>query len=220
MDALLLLGPTGSGKSPLGNWLETHGLQDRRCRHFDFGAHLRAGTGLNASEREFVREVLAKGALLENETFHIAEKILRTFIAGHEAELLILNGLPRHVGQARAIEPIVNVTTVIQLQADAATIRERLRRNSGGDRTGRVDDDLALVQQKLATFAARTLPLLEHYRQRFARVVTVPVKLEMTPQEMVSSHSFAVWRARDAEPPKVASRKRDDDSSSRAQNRS
>lgn len=184
MDAILLLGPTGGGKTPLGDWLQTHGLAGRRCRHFDFGAHLRAGTGITSAEQEFVREVLAKGALLENETFYIAEKILRAFITGHEEELLVLNGLPRHVGQAAALEPIVKVTTVVQLQADAATIQERLRRNTGGDRASRVDDDLALVRSKLATFAERTLPLIEYYRQRGARVVTVPAGVTTTPQEM------------------------------------
>ncbi|MCX7427258.1 MAG: hypothetical protein NTW96_16720 [Planctomycetia bacterium] len=40
-DAMLLLGPTGSGKTPLGDLLERRGLGGRRCVHFDFGAHLR-----------------------------------------------------------------------------------------------------------------------------------------------------------------------------------
>lgn len=187
MDALLLLGPTGSGKTPLGDWLHTHG----GGRHFDFGAHLRAGTGLTPAEKEFVRDVLARGALLEEETFYIAEKILRAFIAGHESERLVLNGLPRHVGQAVAIAPIVNVTTVLQLQATAAIIRERLRRNSGGDRTHRADDDLALVEQKLATFAARTLPLVDHYRQRGARIVTLMIEVDQTPGEMAAAAAAA-----------------------------
>ena len=180
MNAWLLLGPTGSGKTPLGDWLQTH----RGYRHFDFGAQLRAGTGLTTTEKEFVRELLATGALLENETFPIAEKILRAFLAGHEREPLVLNGLPRHVGQAVALEPIVRVTTVVQLRAEATTLRERLRRNSGGDRTGRVDDDLALVERKLATYAARTLPLIQHYRQRGARIVPVPVTTATAPAEL------------------------------------
>jgi adenylate kinase len=185
MDAILLIGPTGSGKTPLGDWLQAHGLAGGACRHFDFGAHLRVGTGLNASEQEFVREVLATGTLLENETFHVAEKILRAFIAGHEDELLILNGLPRHVGQAVALAPLVNVAAVVHLQADAHTIRERLRRNAGGDRTGRVDDDLTLVERKLATFTERTLPLIEHYQSQGVPVLTTMVGEETTPKEMV-----------------------------------
>lgn len=185
MDALLLLGPTGSGKTPLGDWLQARGWAGQRCRHFDFGAHLRAGTGLTRAEKEIVRELLAVGALLENETFSIAEKILRAFMAGHADELLVLNGLPRHVGQARALESIVNVRTVIELQAPAGTILTRLRQNTGGDRTGRVDDDLALVQLKLATYAERTRPLLAHYRQRGARVVTATITMNTTPADVV-----------------------------------
>ena len=183
--AILLLGPTGAGKTPLGDWLQTHGLAGRNCRHFDFGAHLRAGTGLNAVEREWVQQLLTTGALLENETFSIAEKILRTFLDGHQDELLILNGLPRHVGQAIALEPIVSVIALIELRADAATIRERLRRNSGGDRSGRTDDDWVLVERKLATYVERTVPLIEYYRRRAVPILTTVVGVDSTPKAMV-----------------------------------
>ncbi len=44
--AILLLGPTGSGKTPLGQALEKKGLAGRRCVHFDFGANLREIAGL------------------------------------------------------------------------------------------------------------------------------------------------------------------------------
>lgn len=195
-------------------------MAGRACRHFDFGAHLRAGTGLTDAEKEFVQEVLAAGALLENETFQIAEKILRAAVAGHEDELVILNGLPRHVGQAIAIEPVADVVAVVHLQADAHTIRERLRRNSGGDRAGRVDDNLVLVERKLATFAERTLPLVEHYRSRGVLVLPVTVGVATTPKEMVSAHSFVVRRARDDEPPTVASRRKAAGSRNHDQNRS
>ena len=40
-QAVVLLGPTGSGKTPLGEWLEAKGLGGRRCHHFDFGTRLR-----------------------------------------------------------------------------------------------------------------------------------------------------------------------------------
>jgi adenylate kinase family enzyme len=39
--AILLLGPTGSGKTPLGQVLEERGLWGHTCMHFDFGANLR-----------------------------------------------------------------------------------------------------------------------------------------------------------------------------------
>ena len=65
-NAVLLLGPTGAGKTPLGNYLEENGLGDCRCVHFDFGENLRmvAGggdTSLTLSERSFVQDVLERG---------------------------------------------------------------------------------------------------------------------------------------------------------------
>ena len=61
-DAILLLGPTGSGKTPLGAALEEHGVCGRQCLHFDFGENLRAcaeGRGtLTDEEMAFLRGVL------------------------------------------------------------------------------------------------------------------------------------------------------------------
>lgn len=39
--AVLLLGSTGSGKTPLGDLIERRGLRGVRCLHFDFGVNLR-----------------------------------------------------------------------------------------------------------------------------------------------------------------------------------
>jgi adenylate kinase len=78
MRALLLLGPTGSGKSPLGDRLEARGLWSVRCAHFDFGANLRAEAAdfgnikagdadpgeFTSAERAAILNSLATGALL------------------------------------------------------------------------------------------------------------------------------------------------------------
>jgi adenylate kinase len=185
-QALLLLGPTGSGKSPLGDYLQSHGLGGRPCFHFDFGANLRAVVqrgpcaDFSPAEIQFLRDALEHGALLENESFYLAEKILRTFIAANlppspALPLLILNGLPRHVGQATALEKIVHVTRVVQLECDASVILERLRLNSGGDRVGRTDDNAELVTRKLQTYRERTQPLISHYATLGIRTLSLPV---------------------------------------------
>lgn len=112
-DAILLLGPTGTGKSPLGNQIEKNGLHGNRCVHFDFGHELRSiansdqtPEGFHAADVSFIRDVLDKGLLLENEHFHIAEKIVLQFFRRNdfrEDDILILNGLPRHASPAASV---------------------------------------------------------------------------------------------------------------------
>jgi len=246
-QGLVLLGPTGSGKTPLGCLMGQQGLWSRWCVHFDFGAQLRriavdfpteAGppqpesstdlfrlfprtTGKNYrpgekcpclsqyftdQEREFVRQVLRRGALLEDEHFPLALKILQYFLlseglrrtdlapfAAHPlpkaevfspAPLLVLNGLPRHVGQAEALRRWVDVQAVIHLECPAEVVLERICTNVGGDRQGRTDDDLASVQAKLAVYEARTRPLIDYYQKQGVPVVCLEVTATMRPADV------------------------------------
>jgi adenylate kinase len=183
--AWLLLGPTGAGKSPLGDRLEARGWGGRPCAHFDFGARLRradrepdaaAAWGLTADERAEIGRVLREGALLECETFGIALKIFDAFTAGLSAgTLLIMNGLPRHVEQAEALCARLRVEAVVRLECDAETVIERIRCNSGGDRGGRADDEPAAVRRRLELYRQRTETLAAWYAARGARVFPIPV---------------------------------------------
>ena len=193
--AVLLFGPTGSGKSPLGDWLERASLWGRRCCHFDFGAHLRAGVAgqgaeaFTAEEIRFLRRVLEQGALLEDDHFPIVARMLDAFVAHKHvqtSDLLALNGLPRHLQQARAVAQKVTVIGVVQLDCDARTIADRLWRNSGGDRTQRQDDTEALIARKLAIYEERTRPLLHYYRAQGAPILKVEVGVETQPEEIVA----------------------------------
>lgn len=193
--AVLLLGPTGAGKTPLGDLLERTGLWGKRCVHFDFGVNLRAaaagslGAGLAPGELEIVRRSLATGALLEDEDFPIAAKVLMGFIAARSLasrDLLILNGLPRHAGQARDLEPYAIVAAVISLETDVETLRERLRIDPGGDRAGRIDDAPEAVADRLRIFADRTVPLLEYYWSRGVPILPVCVEVTTRPEDMAA----------------------------------
>jgi adenylate kinase family enzyme len=185
-SAILLVGPTGSGKTPLGEEIESRGLGGRCCSHFDFGAQLRAAVegnpppGLSARDIEFLRRVLDRGALLEDEHFPIADTILRAFLTAHPEDRVILNGLPRHVGQAEDVDRFVHVEVVVALQCSAQVVLERIRTDAGGDRADRVDDDPDAVRRKLAIYTERTAPLVEHYRARGSRILSIPIAADTT----------------------------------------
>jgi len=193
--ALLMIGPTGSGKTPLGAYWERHGLWGLPCRHFDFGAQLRrvarhggGRAGLTDGETARVREVLATGALLEPEDTPLALRVLEAYLRRHALPAtgwLVLNGFPRHVGQAEALAPHADVRRLVVLDCPAAVVAARIRRNSGGDRVGRTDDQPAAIAARIALFTRRTLPLLDHYRALGVRIDTVKV-FDVTQPKQIS----------------------------------
>ena len=193
-QAALLVGPTGSGKTPLGMVCEGRGLWGRRCVHFDFGEALRRAAAarprpalLSEQDMDVVTQSLESGALLENEHFHIARKILVS-LAQHKRmgpdDVLLLNGLPRHVGQADDVATIVDVELVVCLDCSPEVVAERIRLNSGGDRAGRVDDSLDAIEEKLRIFYARTLPLLDYYRARGTNIERIEVEARTGPEDV------------------------------------
>jgi len=180
--AVLLLGPTGSGKTPQGRLLEQAGLG----AHFDFGSELRAAAGggvLAPADTAFVARLLETCALLPQDRFDIAQQILDAFLRRVRFDparrRLILNGLPRHAGQARDLARSVLVEHVFVFDCDAEAVRARVARRRGGsglDDFGRADDHPEAVALKLRTYETQTAALVGYYAaQPEVRVVRIPI---------------------------------------------
>lgn len=186
-----MTGPTASGKTPLGDLLASRGVDGRRCLHFDFGRELRTisaslgeGTVFTKEETHYIKDVLKEGRLLENERFYLAKKIFTSFVNGKnvgEKDIIVLNGLPRHSGQAEGMEDIVSIETVVVLTCSADAVLRRIRENTGGDRKERVDDDFELVKKKLEIYNNRTAPLIDFYRTQGKRILPIAVAPLSTP---------------------------------------
>ena len=196
-SSILLLGPTGVGKSPLGDQIEKNGFQGKRCFHFDFGHELRSIAeldvppgGFKQKDLSFIRDVLEKGLLLENEHFHIAEKIICYFIRRNDFRkdnILILNGLPRHVAQAKDMNSIVAVHKLVVLECKPEDIFKRIEKNTGRDRTGRIDDSLEMITGKLEIFKDRTTPLIGYYARGGCDIFKIDVTATATPENIYNA---------------------------------
>lgn len=199
VPAVLLLGPTGVGKSPLGDAIARNGLFGRRCHHLDFGLELRGAvsradlsSAYSSKELHFIHGVLEQGLLLENEHFPLAEKIFGLFLdrAGFASlDLLILNGIPRHTGQSKDIASIARIHALIVLDCTADDVFHRIRDNVGGDRVERLDDDKKLIAKKLEIFREKTAPLVDYYSQDDCRIYRVNVSATTTTEQAYQSLS-------------------------------
>ncbi|MFN3504712.1 MAG: nucleoside monophosphate kinase [Caldimicrobium sp.] len=173
IKALLLLGPTGAGKTPLGEVLEKRGFLNKKTHHFDFGATLRKITSedipFSPKEKTLIQSILKEGRLLKEEEFYLAEKILRSYLSYKQYQpddWLVLNGLPRNLFQAKQLEKLINVSFVVNLNIELHTLKVRLYLDPAGDRKNREDDLDQLVEYKLSWFKRETLPLLDYYQRR------------------------------------------------------
>jgi adenylate kinase len=196
-SAMLLLGPTGAGKTPLGACIEAHGWQGQRCAHFDFGEQLRriaAGqwkpARLSRADTAFIRGVLERGALLEDGHFYIAREILVAFTTEKQlqpGDWIILNGLPRHAGQAHKMSAWVDMRLIVRLNCTPQAVYERIRLNTGGDRTDRTDDTLDDVTRKLQLFSQRTIPLLDHYQHNGIELAELDVATGTLAEDLLAA---------------------------------
>lgn len=194
VQGILLIGPTGCGKTPFGSYCEQKGLYGLKCFHFDFGANLRQVDGMypppsfiNDQEREVIRKSLCTGALLDNENFPIAQKVFTGFVNNKEMDadsIIVLNGLPRHEGQARDMDELVDIRQVFLLECNAEIVHQRIALNSGGDRDQRTDDSLSEIEKKLANYKQLTLPLVTYYHNRHVPVLTFRVDIHTKPKDI------------------------------------
>jgi len=170
------------------------GIRGRRCHHFDFGHELRsiAGRrepprGFSRDECRFICDVLEKGRLLEDEHFPLAEKVFGRFLAGsgwQDPDLIVLNGLPRHAGQARDMERLVAITHLLVLECRAEDVCARIDRNTGGDRIHRTDDAADMIRKKLDLYDDRTAPLVEYYRSQGCTLINLRVDAGSTAENL------------------------------------
>ena len=190
LKALLLIGATGTGKTPFGQQLETQNLWGKRYHHFDFGQQLRLAAegkqkSLSAEDTDRINSLLKSNSLLEDSDFHIAEKLLKQFIktntVSSENDIIILNGLPRHTGQADALLSVLDIELVIYFAASASIIKDRIAYNSGGDRTDRTDDSIEEIENKLVIFRKNTLPLIDYYKKMDKTVLEIEIDIDTIP---------------------------------------
>ena len=183
----------GVGKSPLGDMIAQYGLFGRPCYHLDFGSELRGAVADNGRSGKYtaieittIHGVLERGLLLENEHFALAQKIFSLFLIRKgfsKYNVLVLNGIPRHEGQARDTSEVARVHFLVILECSAVDVFCRIRENIGRDRMGRADDHREMIEKKLVIFHERIAPLINYYERLGCKLYRINVHDAMAPAD-------------------------------------
>jgi len=129
--------------------------------HLSTGDLLRAEVAAGSPLGQEAEAVMNRGELVSDElVLAIVEKRLSTQAGGW-----LLDGFPRNVIQATALEPLLAqlkqpIEAVVLLELDDAVLIARLLAR------GRADDNEAVIRNRLEIYREKTAPLIDHYRQQ------------------------------------------------------
>lgn len=161
---VLLFGAPGSGKGTQGKILGSipgfyHSSTGDIFRTLD----------LQSEVGRMFWEYAGKGQLVPDD---VVIRVWKQFIKGKEftndfhpeTQILVLDGMPRNVNQAKLLEDTIDVMTIIHLSSDHKKMVERLKRRALKE--NRFDDaNDAVIEKRLRIYENETSPILSFYPQ-------------------------------------------------------
>lgn len=184
---LILLGAPGAGKGSQATKI----AKEYGIAHISTGDALRANIKEGTELGKFAKTFIDKGQLVPDEVVVgiVADRIRKEDCKNG----FLLDGFPRTVAQAEALEKLADVDVVINIDVDFGVITDRIsgRRmcacgesyhisthdsdtcnKCGGKLYQRADDNEETVKARLDVYEKQTAPLIEFYEKR-NKLVTV-----------------------------------------------
>lgn len=162
MFNLVIFGAPGSGKgTQSARLIDAYGLH-----HISTGEvlrdHIRRGTELGKIAESYI----SKGQLIPDDLMvKILADVLDKEATGKGG--VIFDGFPRTIPQAEALEKMLEergsrIHGVVGLEVDDDELVDRLLKR--GQETGRADDNLDTIKNRLNVYHTQTVPLRDYYK--------------------------------------------------------
>jgi adenylate kinase len=200
----IIFGPPGSGKGTYASRLKSRLGVHVIATGDIFREKLKEDTTLGRKVKGYVE----KGLLVPDD---IVIDVLKQNLSQVPKETgFILDGYPRTIEQAKALEKIVNIDVVLLQMVPDWIIIERLSsrricRNCGAvynirflkpkvdgvcDKCGgplfqRSDDKPAVIKRRIQVYQEQTSPILQHYKEKNVPFVVSSIKALETPPETI-----------------------------------
>jgi len=162
----LLFGAPGSGKGTQGRSLGSI----PRFFHCACGDVFRSIDTRTRLGRAFL-EYSSRGELVPDDiTVELWKARIDAAVDGHQfkpdIDVLVLDGIPRNVGQAKIMDQLIDVKKVFHLSCPTReALFTRLKKRALKD--NRLDDaNEEVIKRRLATYESESKPVLEHYKDR------------------------------------------------------
>jgi adenylate kinase len=166
---IVLLGAPGAGKGTQAALL----VEKLQIPHISTGDMLRAAVKAETPVGLKAKAVMDAGQLVSDE---IVTAIAEERLGQPDAKSgFILDGFPRTLGQAEALEGVLErlggaIDCCLALTVDTEAVVQRLLKRA--EIEGRADDNEETIRERMRVYDAQTAPLLEYYGAR-GLVVTV-----------------------------------------------
>ena len=163
---LIFLGPPGAGKGTQAARIELA----YEIPQLSTGDMLRAAVAAGTEIGRQAKDIMARGDLVPDDV--VVGIISERIQAADCANGFILDGFPRNVSQARALDGVlvekgVNLDAVIELAVDPEILIARILKRAQESADGPRDDDTEeALQHRLRVYEEQTAPVADFYAEK------------------------------------------------------
>ena len=163
---LIFLGPPGAGKGTQAARIEAA----YEIPQLSTGDMLRAAVAAGTEIGRQAKDIMARGDLVPDDV--VVGIISERIQAADCANGFILDGFPRNVSQARALDGVlvekgVNLDAVIELAVDPEILIARILKRAQESADGPRDDDTEeALQHRLRVYEEQTAPVADFYAEK------------------------------------------------------
>jgi adenylate kinase len=160
---IVLFGPPGSGKGTQSEKL----ISAHKLVHLSTGDLLRSEIANKSELGIKAKSVMDKGELVSDDI--VIGMIRNKISANLESKGFIFDGFPRTVAQAGALDKLLaesgkTISLMITLEVPKEEVIQRLLKR--GEQTGRADDNIATIENRLNVYLCQTAPVMEFYEKQ------------------------------------------------------